>query len=718
MRNSWQSIVFCSSVAVMASSLAAATPPPATPRRPVVDTYHGTKVVDPYRWLEDGRNAEVRRWSDAQNAYARTYLDRLPRAATIGARVRAILSAKTVSYGSVAYRAGRYFALVQQPPRQQPFLVVLDSLAAPLKTRTILDPNRIDTRGTTSIDWYEPSADGRLVAVSLSQGGSEAGDVHVVDVATGRQRYEVIPRVNTGTAGGDLAWVPDAGGFYYTRHPRGDERPEKDRNFYQQVYYHRLGTPTADDRYELGKDFPRIAECELEMHAPTETLLATVQYGDSGRFAHYLRSKSGQWRQISRFDDPFIQGTFGAGNRLVFVSRAEAPRGKIVCVSLDDPDLSRARTLVPQNNDTIVTTFYHAASSVRATDTRIYVTYQRGGPSEVRVFDYDGRRLASPKQLPVAAVSGLVRIDADDVLFRMESYVQPPAIYRLNAAGGQTTTTALQTRSPVDFDGVRVVREFATSKDGTKIPVNIMLPRDAQRDGAHPIVVYGYGGYAVSLTPRFDPLRHILLSHGILFAVANLRGGSEFGETWHRQGNLTRKQNVFDDFAAAIQHVVKRGYAAPGRVAIMGGSNGGLLMGALLTQHPELIRCVVSFVGIYDMLRVERSANGVFNIPEYGTVKNLAQFRALYAYSPYHHVRAGVNYPPTLFLTGANDPRVDPMQSRKMTARLQAAAGKEGGPILLRTSADSGHGHGTSLEERIKQYTDVYAFLFNQLGVR
>ena len=239
----------------------------------------------------------------------------------------------------------------------------------------------------------------------------------------------------------------------------------------------------------------------------------------------------------------------------------------------------------------------------------------------------------------------------------------------------------------------------------------------AQRDGKHPIVVYGYGGYGVSLTPRFDPLRHILLSHGVLFAVANLRGGSEYGETWHQQGNLTRKQNVFDDFAAAIRYLVQRGYAAPDRVAIMGGSNGGLLMGATLTQHPTLAKCVVSFVGIYDMLRVELSANGVFNIPEFGTVKNPEQFRALYAYSPYHHVRKGVDYPPTLFLTGANDPRVDPMQSRKMTARLQAAVGPNGGPILLRTSADSGHGHGTSLEERIKQYTDVYAFLFHELGV-
>ena len=323
MRALMQLVVSCSGIMIMASAAAAGPPP--TPQRPVVDTYHGTEVVDPYRWLEDGQSDETRRWSDAQNHYARAYLDSLPEAATIGARVRAILSARTVSYGSVTCRGGRYFVLVQQPPKQQPYLAVLDTLAPPLKTRTVVDPNQIDARGTTSIDWYEPSPDGHLVAVSLSQGGSEAGDVHIYDVATGRQQYEVIPRVNTGTAGGDLAWVADASGFYYTRHPRGNERPEKDRNFYQQIYYHQLGTPTADDRYELGKDFPRIAECELEMDEPTETLLASVQYGDSGRFAHYLKRKSGNWQQISRFDDPFIQGTFGADKRLVFVSRDDAP---------------------------------------------------------------------------------------------------------------------------------------------------------------------------------------------------------------------------------------------------------------------------------------------------------------------------------------------------------------------------------------------------------
>src|SRR5262249_32077632 len=262
-----------------------------------------------------------------------------------------------------------------------------------------------------------------------------------------------------------------------------------------------------------------------------------------------------------------------------------------------------------------------------------------------------------------------------------------------------------------------VVREFATSKDGTKVPVSIIMSKGTKRDGSHPALVTGYGGYGVSITPSFSATRRILLDQGFVCAVANIRGGGEFGEPWHLQGNLAKKQNVFDDFAAVLQLLIDRGYTSREKLAIEGGSNGGLLMGAVLTQHPELMKTVVAHVGIYDMLRVELSANGVFNIAEFGTVKNQDQFRALYAYSPYHHVREGLHYPSILFLTGANDPRVDPMQSRKMTARLQAVAPSDV-PILLRTSANSGHGGGTGLSERIEQTVDVLAFLFDQLAVK
>jgi prolyl oligopeptidase len=273
----------------------------------------------------------------------------------------------------------------------------------------------------------------------------------------------------------------------------------------------------------------------------------------------------------------------------------------------------------------------------------------------------------------------------------------------------------MATESTVDLSGVKVVREFATSKDGTKVPVNLLIPAGVKLDGSNPTLATAYGGYGHSNTPSFVPTREILLSRGFILAIGNIRGGGEFGEPWHRQGNLTNKQNVFDDFAAVLQHLIDQKYTSPEHLAIQGGSNGGLLMGALFTQHPDLVKAVVSHVGIYDMLRVELSPNGVFNIAEFGSVKDPAQFKALYAYSPYHHVDDNTQYPSILFLTGANDPRVDPAQSRKMTARLQATGTKN--PVLLRTSASSGHGGDTALSERIEQSVDVFAFLFDRLGV-
>jgi prolyl oligopeptidase len=420
---------------------------------------------------------------------------------------------------------------------------------------------------------------------------------------------------------------------------------------------------------------------------------------------------------VSGFGGQIVQATFGPNDDLFLISRVDAPRGKILRVPLSNPDVRRAETVIAEGADTIVTSFYHSPPSLVATASRLYVEYQLGGPSELRVFDLRGQRLATPKQLPLASVGGLTKLDGDDVLFSNASFVKPSAVYRVRAKTGETEKTALATTAPVAFTGVTVVREFATSKDGTKVPVNIILPADAKRDGSNPALVTGYGGYGISITPSFNPVRQVLLSQGFVYAVANLRGGGEFGEPWHKQGNLTNKQNVFDDFAAVIQHLIDRGYTSSSNLAIEGGSNGGLLMGATFTQHPELVRAVVSHVGIYDSLRVELSPNGVFNIVEFGTVKDRDQFRALHAYSPYHHVQDGTRYPAILFLTGANDPRVDPMQSRKMTARLQAAS-PNGEPVLLRTSSSSGHGAGTALSEKIEQTVDVYAFLFDRLGIK
>jgi prolyl oligopeptidase len=696
---------------------AADAKPQAARKEAVADEFHGTRVSEDYRWLEDASNPEVKAWSDAQNAYARSILDNLPGVAAIRERVTEIMSAETTSYASVSRRGGRFFAIKDQPPKQQPFLIVSESLDDMSGERVLVDPNEIDPSGGTTLNWYKPSADGKLVAVCMSKGGDEVGDVTVYDVESGKPLDgELIPRVNTGTAGGDLAWAPDGEGFYYTRHPREGERPAEDMNFYQQVYFHKLSTPTADDRYELGKDSPRIAETELKMDQRTGRLLATIQNGDGGEFAHYLRSPDGQWRQFSRFDDKIIQAEFGPGDDLYVISLEDAPRGKILRVPIDTLDVEGSETVVAEGDDAIVPSFWQFRErSFEVTESRLYVVYQLGGPSEIRAFDLDGQPVAKPPQLDVASVGHLERLDGDDVLFSMESFVQPLAVHRFDADSGQAAKTAFVSDEPVDLDDAEVVREFAVSKDGTRVPVNIIFRKGTERNGENPCLATAYGGYGVSNPPRFRTLNRILLDHGFVYALANIRGGGEYGEEWHRQGNLTKKQNVFDDFAAALDHLVEREYTSRDKLAIIGGSNGGLLMGATFTQHPNAAKAVVSLVGIYDMLRVELSPNGAFNVTEFGTVKDPEQFRALLDYSPYHNVRDSQDYPAVLFMTGANDPRVDPMQSRKMTARLQAA--DPDGRFLLRTSDDTGHGLGTPLAELINQQTDIFAFVFSELGV-
>ena len=699
--------------------------PPATPVRPVTDTYHGVTVSDPYRWLEDWNDPAVKAWSAEQNGYARGILDALPHVTEIRTRVSEIVGAQVISYSSLSFADGRLFALKRQPPRQQPFLVVLASPDHPEGARVLVDPNALNPKGTTAIDWYVPSHDGRLVAVSLSEGGSEAGDVHLFDTATGRQVFEVIPHAQNGTAGGSLAWTPDAKAFYYTRYPRGHERPEADHEFYMEVYRHVLGTPTEQDTYELGKDFPKIAEIVVKT-TPEGLALASMQQGDGGQFQHYLRTTDGRWTQLTRYEDRVVQAELGPSadgttTPVYLLSRKDAPRGQLLKLAVDNRSgaglsLGQAVTVIPEGADTLVSEFGDEdTGNLVATPHLIYATYQVGGPSELRVFDPQGHPAAAPRQFAIGAVDAIVPKSprGDEVLFLDSSYIDSPAWMAFYPLSGATVKTAISVKSPVDYSDCEVVREFAVSKDGTRVPVNIIRKKGLLLDGSHPCVVTGYGGYGVNISPYFSSATRVLIEQGVVFAEANIRGGGEYGDEWHKQGNLTHKQNVFDDFYAACRLVITSGYTRPEKLAITGGSNGGLLMGATLTQHPLLAHCVVSHVGIYDMLRVELSPNGAFNVTEFGTVADEDQFRALYAYSPYHHVAAGTHYPDVLFLTGANDPRVDPMQSRKMTARLQAV----GSTCLLRTSANSGHGFGSSLGERIEQAVDVDAFLFHELGV-
>ncbi len=691
-------------------SLAAADPtgPPPTPRRPVSDVYHGVTVRDDYRWLENWSDPEVRRWSEAQNAYARSVLDGLTDRQAIGRRVRELEAFPSPAYFALAERRGSLFALKSEPPKQQPFLVTFPSADPPRGERVLVDPNALDPKGGTSIDWYVPSLDGRLVAVSLSEGGSESGTVHVYEAAAGKALPDVIPRVNGGTAGGSLAWNTDGSGFFYTRYPRGDEHPPEDQNFYQQVWFHKLGARTEEDTYSVGKDFPRIAETTLESSPDGRFVLASVKNGDGGEFAQYLRDPAGSWTAVSSFADKAVEGRLGPDGALYLLSRSAAPRGKILRLALETPSLGNARVVVPESDAVI--------DRLIATENLLYVVEIIGGPQRIRVFDHAGKPRGEVPILPVSSVGGAVPLPGDQLLFSNQSLLVPSAWYR-TGPGGKVVRTAMVRKSPADFRDSEVLRATATSRDGTKIPLTILRRKGTKLDGNRPTILTGYGGFGIAESPYFSQGLRLWIEQGGVWVDTDLRGGGEFGEAWHLAGNLTKKQNVFDDFLACARFVIDAGYTRPERLAIEGGSNGGLLMGAALTQRPDLFRAVVSYVGIYDMLRVEQSPNGTFNVTEYGTVKDPAQFAALYAYSPYHHVVDGTRYPAVLSLTGANDPRVAPMQSRKMTARLQAATGSSA-PILLRTSGSSGHGFGTALDEALAQQTDAWSFLFWQLGLK
>jgi prolyl oligopeptidase len=550
--------------------------------------------------------------------------------------------------------------------------------------------------------------DGKYVAVSLSKGGSEDGTLHFYETATGKALPDTIAHVQYPTAGGSAAWNADGTGVYYTRFPRKGERPDADLNFYQQVYFHKIGTPDSEDTYSIGKDFPRIAEIALEAARDGKYVLATVANGDGGDFAHYLLAPDGTWKQITQFSDEIKIARLGRDNALYLVSRAGTPRGKILRLPLDVPELKNAAEIVAAGDSVI--------ESIVPTSDALFVGDLLGGPSQIRRFDLNGKNETIIPLPQISAVQEMLALEDGSLLFRDISYTEPAAWFNCPNQKTEPVKTALRSTSPVSFADIEVRREFATSKDGTKVPLNILFRKGMKRNGQNPTLLYGYGGYGISMSPNFDFARRLWFDRGGIYVVANIRGGGEFGEEWHKSGNLTKKQNVFDDFAAAAEYLIKENYTRPEKLAIMGGSNGGLLMGAMITQRPDLFRAAVSSVGIYDMLRVELAPNGAFNVTEFGTVKDPEQFKALYAYSPYHHVVDGTKYPSVLMMTGANDGRVAPYHSRKMTARL-LAANKSENRILLRTSSSAGHGIGTALSERIKQLADIYAFLFAQVGM-
>lgn len=689
-----------------------------TPRHTVSTTYHGVEVSEDYRWLEDRESERTKAWTAAQNARTRALLEGLPGYDAVRRRVEELVRAESVAWGRLSYdetyegpqRAGSaYLVLKREPSKQQPFLVALADLDDTSGARVVVDPNALDATGATAIDWFVPSPDGRIVALSLSSHGTEEGTLHLFDAETGEPAGVTIPRVNMGTTGGSLAWAGDSSGFWYTRGPAPGERPDEDIEFFQEVWHHTVGAPVARDRRDGPGPLtdPRIVEHFLATSADGRWLIDRAQRGDSGEWQVFLRpQRGGDWWQAADVSDKCVGAVFG-GDALYLLSRAGSPRGEVLRLALaEGATLAQARRVVPASHTTL--------ESIAATGSRLWLLDIDGGPSGLRVCDGDGGNLTRVDVPPVSAVESLGALDDGEVAYVVQSLTHPRVWWRAGG-DGSPRPTALADETPVDLSSYRVERERATSADGTQVPMTIVSPPDVTRDGSAPALLTGYGGFAVSLKPRFDPSNLLWLEQGGVLAVANLRGGGEYGEEWHHAGRLTRKQNVFDDFAACASRLVDAGIAAPNRLAITGGSNGGLLMCATLTQHPELARAVVARVPVTDMLRAELHPNGAFVAGELGTVEDREQFEALRAYSPYHNVRDGTPYPATLLTGGESDPRVDSHHPKKMAARLQAAtSGDE--PILLRVES-GGHGLSASLDEDVAELADTYAFIFDRLGI-
>jgi prolyl oligopeptidase len=662
---------------------------------------HGTPVADPYRWLEDGESEEVRAWSEAQGRYTREVLEAAPFRARLHERLRTLFSIGVVT--PPAPRRGRYFYQRRTGDQEQPRLYVRDGVAG--DERVLLDPARLSADGTSALDWFYPSSDGRLLAYGVSVGGSEKSTLRVLDVETGHVLDDEIPH----TRACSLEWRPDGSGFFYTRYPEPGTVPAGEENYHRRVFSHALGRPGREDPLVFDHERPLEDWPNVHLSPDGRWLAVSVSRGWT-RTDVYLRdldAAGAGWVTVVEGIDALF-GVDVRNDRLLLQTDFEAPRHRLVSADLASPGFESWHDVLPEGPDVLETAAVIGdfIVAVRLHDASSRVTLH--GPSGAVLHE-----IALPMIGSVAGVTG--EWDGEEAFLGFTSYTLPPVVYRM-ALPAPALETWARIESDVAPDAFRVRLVRTPSKDGTPISMFLVDRKDRADDGRGPAVLTGYGGFNVSLTPAFGRSLVAFLEKGGLYAVAHLRGGGEYGEEWHRAGMLDRKQNVFDDFLAAAEFLVAGGCAARERLAIMGGSNGGLLVGAALTQRPELFRAVVCQVPLLDMVRYHLFRIARLWIPEYGSADSPDAFAWLYAYSPYHRVRDGVDYPAVLLTTGESDSRVDPLHARKMAARLQAATSSER-PILLRLESRAGHGQGKPISKVHEEWTDVWTFLFVELGM-
>jgi prolyl oligopeptidase len=665
-----------------------------------IEILHGETIPDPYRWLEDGESADTREWTEAQNALTRSYLDAVPARERIRARLDQLLAIGALGVPTPV--RGRYFYQRRDGRQNQPVLYLRQGVRG--GDRTIVDPNALDAGGTVALDWYYPSDDGRLLAYGLSENGSEQSVLQVMDVDTGVSLPDRIPH----TRAADLAWLPDSTGFYYTRYPAPGQAPQGEEHYHRTIYFHRLGTDPTED--------PLVFKPVEKEHWPSVGISPDGRWlviGVARTFDQtdlYLMDRRGAAPPVPVAKDlpASFEGEVAHG-RLFMRTNLDAPTYRLYVVDPERPQQERWREIVPPRADAVL-------EGVRVTARHLALSYLERASSRLRLTDHQGAGLRELTLPTLGSLFGTgVEWDGNELFYGFSSYTVPPSVYRVDLASGSEELW-LGVDAHVDPSGFEVMQVPVRSRDGTEVTMFLVHRTGLLKDGGNPVYLTGYGGFNISMTPAFSRSLLLWLERGGVVAIPNIRGGGEYGERWHQDGMLGRKQNSFDDFIAAAEWLIAEGYTTPARLAAAGGSNGGLLMGAVLTQRPELFRAVVVQVPLLDMLRYHRFLIARLWIPEYGSAEDPEQFPWLRAYSPYHRVRNGVAYPAVLLATAEGDSRVDPMHARKMAARLQAATASPR-PILLRLESRAGHGAGKPLNKVLEELTDTWTFVFSELGV-
>ena len=673
--------------------------PPKPVRQALVETIHGVQVSDPFRALENGSDPDVQAWTDAQNGSTRRTLDARSSRPALRARLEQLASIGRLRQPRV--HGARVFFVKRVGTENQPALYVRDGFSGP--TRRVVDPNTMSADGTVALDWWHPSPDGSKVAYGISEGGSEQSTLRVREVETGRDLPDAIPR----TRAAAVAWLPDQSGFYYTAYPAPGTVPKDEEVYHRRIYFHKLGTSLDEDLLVYGETRAKEDWPSVSLSRDGRWLLVDVHMGwsKSEIFAKDVK-EGGRWVPVVRGVEAKFYPAVHEG-KLYVLTNWKAPRFRIMTCAPTETDLEQWKEIVPQGEATI-TSFEIVAG-------RLVVLELRDATSRLRSVGLDGTGGAAI-DLPGLGTVNEIHADPEgtSLAFDFLSFFSPPSLYRLEIASG--SLKEFERLEGVDATQYESSQVRYTSKDGTSIPMFLVHRKGIERNGNQPTLLTGYGGFSISMTPYFSSSIMMWLEKGGVFAMPNLRGGGEYGEAWHQAGMLANKQNSFDDFIAAAEWLVKEKIASPARLAIMGGSNGGLLVGAALTQRPGLFRAVVCDVPLLDMVRFHRFQLARLWIPEYGDPDKPEELRWLHAYSPYHRVQDGTAYPAVLFRTAEGDTRVDPMHARKMCARLQEASTSRR-PVLFWCEKKAGHGAGKRLSKQLDDLADAWAFLAWQLGM-